>query len=172
MLEMYSQQRNFYSSLNQKIQDQVVLRPYQKDFGWSYRELWQERFSPQINFSENKSYYEDLVSMELYFADHISTTWVESLYLDVPILLVFSLDKYDFKDDFIEIFTALEKQSVYDQSYESASLFLNSCYENIEVWWNSEECKKPVKELKSYLYSDKKVSSSFISTSIFNLVSK
>lgn len=157
ILEMYDQQRDFYSYLAHTIRDQVVLRPYPKDFGWSYKELWLKRFQSQIKFSKNINFYEDLISTKLYFSDHISTTWIEALYMDIPILLVFPIDKYDFKDDFIKVLRMLEEQNVYHQNYQSAASFLNAQFHNVEGWWSSKKCSIAVSELKLYLYSNKEL---------------
>ena len=53
----------------------------------------------EVWIDPNTQFYKSLVSCRVYVSDHISTTWLEAFYCDVPVILFLDLDQYFIVDE-------------------------------------------------------------------------
>jgi putative transferase (TIGR04331 family) len=146
-------QQNFYLRLNKDIKKYFLLRPNPIDWGWRYKERWIDFTEGKIRFDPNIKFYKSLVSCKVYVSDHISTTWMEALSCEVPVVLFFDLDEYFVLDEVRRIFKELQEVGVFHATAESAACFLNEKYETIEQWWGMPETKAAVDKVRNYFYT-------------------
>jgi putative transferase (TIGR04331 family) len=143
----------FYLSLNKSVGKHFLLRSHPLDLGWKHKQRWLDLEVGAVRFDPNREYCKSLVSCRIYVADHISTTWLEALFVGVPILLFFDMDRYFALDEVKVLFEDLQAVGVFHSSAESAASFLNEKYETIEDWWEMPETKMAVDKLKNYFFS-------------------
>lgn len=152
--EQFDEQLKFYDNMALSIRDELVVRPREIDGGWGYRERWNHHTNNNVRFDEVRLYYDSLVSRKIVVIDHISTTWLEALYCDVPIIIYFDYERYDIKEAVKDIYRLLESVSVMHRTPESAASFLNKKYNNIEPWWRGECVVNAVNETRKYFYNN------------------
>jgi putative transferase (TIGR04331 family) len=153
-IDKFNAQKLFYLNLNKNISKHFLLRPYLTDCDSRYKKRWIDFTGGEIRFDSNAQFYQSLVSCKLYVSDHISTTWLEAFYCDVPVILFFDIELLLVTDEVKCLFEELQAVGVYHPTAESAAAFLNDKYENIEKWWQMQETKVAVNKLKNYFFTD------------------
>jgi putative transferase (TIGR04331 family) len=153
-LRKITAQQNFYLGLNGNICKYFLLRPHPVDFGWRYKERWIDLTGERVRFDPNAQLGQSLVSCRVYVSDHLSTSWLEAFFCEVPVILFFDLDLYFFVDEVEELFEELQAVGVFHSTAESAAAFLNEKYEAIEEWWEMPETKAAVDKVKDYFFTD------------------
>jgi putative transferase (TIGR04331 family) len=147
-------QQKFYLKLDKSVARHFLLRPYPQDYGRRYRERWLDLTEGKIRFDPNRKFCESLMACRIYVTDYISTTWLEALYMGVPVLLFFDIEKYFALDEVRGLFEDLQAVGIFHPSAESAASFLNEKYETIEEWWEMQETKEVVDKLRNHFYTD------------------
>jgi len=161
-------QFSFYSCLSLQSKTQFIYRPYMQDYGWRYKERWSAEFNDDVTFDQNVKLYDSFESARIFVTDHISTTWIEALYSDLPVLMYIDIERLALLPEVNSLFMELMDVGVIHASPESAALFISNTYDNIDEWWSSHETKEIVDKLKYYLISE---SDNFISDWSKELVS-
>lgn len=154
MAEIFAAQFVFYQSLSKNISKNFLLRPCASDHDWRYKERWIDLTGGEIRFDPNAQFYQSLVSCRIYVSDHISTTWLEAFYCDVPIILFIDLDQDFIVDEVKVLFEDLQAVGIYHPTAESAASFLNEKYESIEEWWQMPETKAAADKVRNYFYTE------------------
>jgi putative transferase (TIGR04331 family) len=153
MAEIFAAQYFFYQSLSKNISKNFLIRPCASDHDWRYKERWIDLTGGEIRFDPNAQFYQSLVSCRIYVSDHLSTTWLEAFYCDVPVILFLVLDQ-DFIDDEVKVlFEDLQAVGIYHPTAESAASFLNRKYETIEEWWQMPETKAAADNVRNYFFT-------------------
>jgi putative transferase (TIGR04331 family) len=147
-------QQNFYFNLDENVAKYFLLRPYPVDHGWRYKERWLDLTGGEIRFDPNREFIKSLMSCRVFVTDHISTTWLEALSMDVPVLLFFDIRPYNTLDEVKILFEELQDIGVFHSTPESAASFLNKKYETIEEWWKLPKTKETVDKVKNYFFTD------------------
>ncbi len=93
------------------------------------------------------------MSCRVYVSDHISTTWVDAFYCDVPVILFLDLDQYFIVNEVKRLFEELQAVETSHPTAELAASFLNGKYENIEEWWQMPEAKAAIDKVKNYFFT-------------------
>jgi putative transferase (TIGR04331 family) len=152
-IDKFIAQQNFYLNLSENNSRNFLVRDYPDDSGWRYNERWIDFTGGKIKFDPNVQFYESLVSCRVYVSDHISTSWLEAFYCDVPIILFLDLDQFFIVDEVKRLFEELQAVGVSHPTAESAASFLNEKYETIEEWWQMPETKEAVDKLRNYFFT-------------------
>jgi len=150
---LFNRQLVFYDGLNNFVKSKFIVRPNPTDLGWRYMQRWKDYTNNSIEFDSELKLYKSLITKKIVVTDHLSTTWIEVLYIDIPIVIYFDYSEYDLVIELKEIFIRLESVSVIHRTPESASAFLNSNYDIIEKWWRDEEVAVVVNELRDYFFN-------------------
>jgi putative transferase (TIGR04331 family) len=152
-IEKFIAQQKFYLNLSKSISRNFLLRAYPYDSDWRYKERWTNLTGGKIKFDPNTQFYKSLVSCRVYVSDHISTTWLEAFYCDVPVILFLDLDQYFIVDEVKHLFEELQAVGIFHPTAESAASFLNEKYEDIEKWWEMPETKAAADKVKNYFFT-------------------
>ncbi|MES9905362.1 MAG: LIC12162 family protein [Sedimenticola sp.] len=152
-LTMLDCQFIFFEKLNEKTRDFFLLRPYPVDYGWHYKERWSDKFSNKIRFDSSKYCSESLVTCRVYVTDHISTTWLQALFMGVPVVLYFDCDRYGMSSEARKLFEKLRSVGVLYDTPESAAMFLNDAYVDVFTWWDSPKTQNVVREFKDRFFN-------------------
>jgi putative transferase (TIGR04331 family) len=151
--EKLNDEHNFYIGLDKTIKKYFLLRAYPLEFGWRSKERWVDLAQEKIRFDPNANFYESLVTCRVFMSHSISTTWLEALYCDVPIIIFLDIDKYIPEGEARDLFDELQVVGIFHPTAESAASFLNEKYETIEEWWQMPETKAVVDKVKNYFFT-------------------
>ena len=129
-------QFRFANSLNNRLFDELIIRPFVKDYGNNYKKRWLKNH-PRVKFDKKTSFKVSLNNCRICISDCISTTWLESLIFNKPTIFFWNSDNYYFQDNMNVYFDSLKSVSILHDSPEEAAKTLNKVYDSIEIWWNN-----------------------------------
>ena len=92
------------------------MKPYPIDYDWNqYNRLI--NFSKSIKFySKSINYYKALENSRICVSGHNSTTFVESIYFNIPTIIFWDTNTSPIRDSFNPIFNELEKVGIFHKS--------------------------------------------------------
>lgn len=135
LLNYYHWQNVFYQALTPAVKRAFVVRLYPTDWGWDRKARWQA-IDPNIVIQDSGiSFKQALRSARLYVADHISTTFAESLAANKPTILFGDPEMWEIRPDAVPYFAVLKAAGIYFEEPIAAAQQLNNIYDDIETWW-------------------------------------
>jgi putative transferase (TIGR04331 family) len=152
-LEKINEEHSFFMGLNKTIKKHFLLRDYPLEHGWRSKERWADLTQEKIRFDPNANFYESLITCRVYIGHSISTTWLEAIYCDVPIIIFYDIKKYFPQGKVRDLFEELQAVGIFHPTAESAASFLNEKYENIEEWWQIPETKAAAGKVRNYFFT-------------------
>jgi len=144
-------QLKFYGALDDDVKKIFHIRAYKDDLIGSYSNLWLKNFPDAIFEDLKVDYLSQLSGTTLYVSDHMSTTWIEALAHNVPIVIYFNISMYDMTPEMRTILDMLNKVSVLHYKVQSAAETINEIYMNAEEWWNEKYRAETVKYVRNKL---------------------
>lgn len=130
-------QFRFVTSLTEDNRRVVVVRPFPHDFGWGYRERWAERF-PDVSIRTRGRFAEVINEAGICVSDCISTTWIETLFANVPTILYWDPDVEILDARVEKVFNLLRRVRILHDTPESAGRMINSINSRVSDWWQTE----------------------------------
>lgn len=140
------QEIEFLSSLNNDIKKQLRVRLYPRDYGWNIRDNIADNV-PDIIFDDTKDFYEALNHANFVILMDWSTTVLEALYANKPILVLRSLE--DIEPDAFDDLHDLYKVGILVQTWEELKNQIESILCDITGWWQNSERQAVVNKIKS-----------------------
>lgn len=137
------------------IQDaNVIFRGYQNDFGWNSNQYIETKTEKKLYHDTNKSIVDSYKTADIVVSNHIGSTYLESISLNIPTIVFCDEDVTLFRDSAQEIYNLLKEVGIFHTDGISAAKFINNLYSNnrLETWWNSQEVIE-VKEFFKKKYS-------------------
>jgi putative transferase (TIGR04331 family) len=143
-LNYIDDQITFIKNLKDDIQLDLNVRLYFKDYGWDLEKRLKYKF-PKIKLSSpSKSIKSQISECKLFISTYNASTYLETLFYNVPTILYFNLNHWEISDEAIHDFELLNSVGIFHTCPIEASKFLNEIYDNIEKWWNSENVQEAV----------------------------
>ncbi|EKU70814.1 LIC12162 family protein [Selenomonas sp. F0473] len=167
--ERYIQKQiEFFEALSSQARNEMSVREYYVDSGWHIERKIADRF-PDIRFSgaeqisdnyavvdiakRNSSFAEALAICKLMVCDHLSTTWMEALYLDKPFIFLLNKDDAQFRPEALPYIRKLESVDVVLYESKKAAALINKIHNDVLTWWNQTKRKAVIRELRRrYLF--------------------
>ena len=109
--------------------------------------IFQDFFGPsKIDVNKSKStYYNLLKNSRLVLMNYPTTALSETLYLNIPSILVCKREIWNFNKLSLKIFLQMKKQKIVFENYSDAKLHIENIFNDVEKWWN----KKSVQEARN-----------------------
>ena len=129
----------FYRTLSDTLKSKFLLRPFGINFYDSLQ--WKNTFDKNpkakgvIDLSKDSKVI--LCKTKIFVANYFSNSFFEALYLNIPIIIFFNLESYNFDKETNSFFNKFEELNIFHRSSKSAAEFLNLNYYHIELYWNS-----------------------------------
>lgn len=151
-------QKEFFKHLCFRYRKKLLVRNFMEDGGWKINKQVKEYF-PEIVFDIDAFYDArgcdlptKLMNCKLVVCDHLSSVFLEALYVNKPVI-GFIADKYDiFYDEEYKYVNMMVEQGIFFYSGKEAAEAVNAIYGDIDTWWRSSERQKIVQILrKRYL---------------------
>ena len=115
-----------------------ILGSWNKEF-WGYRKEHEKKFSTKHKFDKKKYSYDVRNEFCLQIETVFSSGFVEAMYLNRPVILLYDADKTRVEKDFLFYLKTLKKEKICFDNYSEAAKFINNIYSNnnLNLWWNS-----------------------------------
>jgi putative transferase (TIGR04331 family) len=142
-------QFRFIRSLKPHIRNSIQLRLYPQEFGWEAKDRWQA-FYPKINICDSKKKIGKLIKQsKLVLIDHDGTTFLETFTMDTPTVLFWSPEIFVHKISANSFYQILAEASILHYSPESCATFIESIWDDVQGWWESEKVRNAVHIFKN-----------------------
>ena len=148
LINYYNDQITFITNLNTKLKEKIIIRLHKNDYGWDQQKRFLT-FFPDIQFDKNNRISKTLKYTKVFVSTYNATTFLESLSLNIPTIIYWNPKHWELNNDTIPFFDKLKSVNIFHETPESAAIFINQNWENIEDWWESNEVQRVVKEFKN-----------------------
>ena len=134
-LDFLQQELRLVENLPEAIFESLKIRLPSVDYGWAQKSRWETHF-PTIRFDDTTVPFLDSISKaRLTIHTYNSTTFLESLSLNIPTLIFFSPNLFEIRPEAKRFFEILEDAKIYHTDPDEASAFLKDNWEHLERWW-------------------------------------
>ena len=146
--------RRFFLALNQDIQQKLLVRTHHEERWWELNN-YIKSISKDIKFdSWDRSFHQSLSASILYICDHISTTYVEALIVNKPMVLFFDVKQARINQEALPFLMQLKEVGMYHETPESAAAHIEKIQFDVDDWWFSKEVQEAKKEFSdNFAYS-------------------
>ena len=137
MIPYLKWQERFLLCLNTNVLSQLIFRPYPTK-KWHHH-LNSLNNKLKIDDQNNKeNFFERLKNTKVMISDHIGTSFLFALALNIPTILFWEKKTWPLREDAKPYFELLKTAKIYHETPESAALHLNGIVNNLDKWWQNE----------------------------------
>lgn len=153
--------KEFLSGLNKNIFSNTLIRDYYADSGYdvtgylkkNFNDAWIDDFtagsiirsySGVDCMERNYSFADRLSKCSIFVVDHISTTWLEALYINKPFICCIPPRYYNWRKEEYRFVKMMQDCGIIQTSPQKAAELINSIYGHEQEWWNEPTRKKVV----------------------------
>ena len=137
-LSVYEMSMNFFSFLDDKIFNQLKIRP-QPHSGINVKKLYVQNLGDEKVSTGN--YYNFLFKSKVIVCLYPETTYIEAMSLNIPTILLYPKKYFERNKITENIIKDLEKNKMLFNDPIMAANHLNEIWTDPNRWWNSEEVK-------------------------------
>ena len=88
-------------------------------------------------------------SSKLVICDYFgSTVFLQSLHLNIPTIIIGHKDLFSIKPSNKKYFKDMIKAGIYFTNYKKGGDFINSHFDEIDLWWNENKRKRTLENFK------------------------
>ena len=131
--------QTFVRNLEQ-ISGNVLIRiPITHDDSGHSQIKWFNDHLPQTTIDYGQQKFRELLKQaKIVVMPHNGTTLLESIALGVPTIIMWDKSIVWMRSEAEVVFNALEQVGIFHRTPESASSFINSIWDDVDGWWNSQ----------------------------------
>ncbi len=137
----------FFKNLSKDISEKIYLKPYFQNYGWNSMDNI-KKINTHINIEKRPDIKKLYNEYCLFISATPTTTFYETLYYNLPSIVIFSRDLWEFDRATNKIFNLLRENNIYFDDYKKAANFLNMGIKKILQNWNCINTQKAVKIFK------------------------
>lgn len=134
MLGYFEDQFSFYDSLTDEIRDQLNVRLYAGDYGWSQKQRWLDRFSA-VKFDTNKKMVKSIQQSRLMIGTYAATTYNETLASNIPTIIYWNPEHWELSVESDPFFEELKRVGIFHTTPQSAAQQVVKIWDDIDKWW-------------------------------------
>ena len=155
MVEYFEDQFIFYESLTDNIKEQFIVRLYQSDYGWNYKQRWIDRF-PDVKFDMSGKMNSSIRRSRLMIGTYAATTYNETLASNIPTIIYWNPEHWELSKESDPYFAELKRVGIFHDTPQSAARQVLKIWDNIDEWWYEEELQS-VREIycRAFAYRPK-----------------
>jgi len=137
------------TGLTQKVRKKIVIRYNEKAYLNNHTTIPQKLFGQKFKYDNCSSeLIEHLNNTKLVIHDTFSTGWLETIFFNTPTVIIIDKEIEQFRSSFNKHLNRLIKCKIIHYNSSSLISFVNSNYDNIDKWWNSDQVNTCVNLLK------------------------
>jgi putative transferase (TIGR04331 family) len=138
---------DFVENLKTKIKNKVKYRVMQ-NYGWDFKKKFENKFGK--NRIDNSKNLNELISCsKILIHKYPSTPFTESIYLNVPSILLYRQDSWRFRPEYDQLIKKLKLSKILFYDPLELSRHLNKHWDDIDGWWKSEKVQETLEYLKN-----------------------
>lgn len=132
-------QLDFFGEIPEEMHQDFLLRPFPHEYGLSQDKRLLSKY-PTLKMDDfREPYLKRLKTVRLAVFDHLSTTFLEALNCNVPII-VFNGYKYSFfRGEALAYIDVLKEVCIYFDNARDAAVQAREMFYAPEIWWHSEQ---------------------------------
>lgn len=161
--EYIARKVRFLKALDRAVFSNTKIREYYVDFGYHVeaqleREcsgLWSDGFGDsESSFGDvdmvgrDASFRDSLLAASLLVVDHVSTTWLEALYVDKPFIMMVQPGYYTYREQEQPYIELMREAGIIQDSPEAAAAIVSRIYGHEREWWEEPERYRLVEQLR------------------------
>ena len=137
----------FLNNLNSNILNNINIRLYKHSSYEIQKKYWIKEY-PNLKIDLGiKDIFRSFLSAKIIITDFLySTTYLESIYLDIPTIIINDKNLFKLESESKKVFDQLKNANIYFDSYLDAALHINQVYKNINKWWLEDSVVKSKKD--------------------------
>jgi putative transferase (TIGR04331 family) len=133
----FEEQCRFVYALPVDLRNQLLVRLYAEDYGYSQRQRWRSRF-PDIRVDVGVQPMAALLKKSrIYISTYNATTFLESLSVNFPTIIFWNPMHSELRESAIPFFEKLKSVGIFHETPESAARLLATVWDDIPTWWQS-----------------------------------
>ncbi len=150
--------RSFLEELNNKCKEVLRYR-YRDVTGWGSKKFFQDIY-PELMTDDQipvgkmhidrNMFFEKCLASRIIIVETVATAVIlETLLCNRPLIIIdstYMLNSQEYYDDVLPMFQKLKEIGILYENGAEAARFINTHYDDIEVWWNQPERQKVRKE--------------------------
>ena len=145
---------NFVEKLKPKIRENIKYRIV-NNFGWNFKKKFEKKFGKD-KIDKSKNLYDLISSSKISIHKYPSTPFTESIYLNIPSVLLYRKDSWRFNPAYDYMIKKLENSKILFYDPLKLSEHLNDIWENVDNWWNSKEVQNTLDDIKNNIFKSNK----------------
>lgn len=150
-----SWQLRFLQALPPAVRRAIRLRPYPEDYGRRAGEDIARRV-PEVGWDTGGPLHRRLRQARVAVIDHPTTSWLEALAADVPVVLFWDPGRWEVRDEAAADVDRLRAAGLLYDTPEAAAEQLEDIYDQPLVWWRGESLQAIRRQfIKRYAQSDR-----------------
>jgi putative transferase (TIGR04331 family) len=139
-------QKDFLQNLSSNARQHLVFRPHVEDEGWDAVARLRRVFPNLVVEKWNKVFTDSLVSSTLYVGDHLSTTFLESIFHNIPTVIFWDPKTCCVTRGARMHFDKFQQVGIFHTTPGSAARHINENFTRIADWWADEQVQEAVTE--------------------------
>lgn len=144
-LDYLEDQFTFIAALSSTVRDALMVRLVVHESGWENEQRWRDRM-PEAMIDDGRLPIMDLVAeTKLCIATTNGTTYLESLFLNVPTVVFWDTSRWEILDSAVPYFDHLASVGIFHHSPESAANHVSKIWSDVGAWWSSDAVVDAVK---------------------------
>lgn len=136
----FSDKKVFFDSLSKDAQAKIVYRPY-FEVGWKEIDTVKQ-FIPDVRFFRDGVLVDKMRNVKLVIIDHLSTTFLEALTINVPCVLFWDHTVNLLRPEAEQFFDFLREGGILYKTPQEAARKVDEICENPLAWWIKKETQK------------------------------
>ena len=147
-LDYIEDQFNFVEALSPEIRDVMTVRLKADTYGWDPIDRWKSRF-PDIKLDEGWfDIKKQIKKSRIYVSTYNATTYLESFTMNIPTVIYWNENHWELRNSAIPYFRMLKDVGIFHESPESAAEHINKIWENVDLWWESDDVQEAIGTFK------------------------
>ena len=103
-INYFNDQMELYGKLPDHIANNITVRLYPHDYGWSQLDRWKEKF-PNSKIDDCEKKFKDVIlNTDLFISGWNSTTYLEAMLSNVPTIIFWEPSYFEIKSDAKQLF--------------------------------------------------------------------
>lgn len=141
-------QSAFFSALDPDVRKNFRVRLHTSDFGWGIERQLRAAFPDLVLEDWQAPFDESLQRARLYVSDHISTTFVDALATNTPMILFWDPVFFAVRRAAEPLFEQARAARIVHSSPQSAAEWIGRVYPDVEDWWSADETQRAADGLR------------------------
>jgi putative transferase (TIGR04331 family) len=156
-LDYFEDQKIFLKKLPKVLRKQVLLRLSTQDLCRGQKSRWKDQM-PEIKIEpEPRQKITKLIKgCRLYIATSNATTYLESMYWNIPTIIFWNEKHWEIKGDIKPYFDLLKSVGIFHDTPQGAAKKMEEVWDDVDSWWLSSSVQSARKEFcKNFTYEPK-----------------